>query len=188
MLCTFTILITAHLQSTISNIRHHIESKRHHAPSNQSVISLGISVGSLYVGKHFHKDSKANALEMVNEIRNVFNDILDEVNWMDAKTKKEAKLKLHSMATHIGYPDEMLDNEKLAAYYAKLDIDPDKYFESFLGMNIFGTDYSFNKLRLPVNKTDWVRHARPAIVNAFYSSLENSIRKSYSKINSVKEF
>ncbi|XP_070073258.1 neprilysin-2 isoform X2 [Drosophila takahashii] len=138
--------------------------------------SLGISVGSLYVRKHFHKDSKANALEMVDDIRSVFNDILDEVNWMDAKTKKEAKEKLHSMATHIGYPDEMLDNEKLAAYYAKLDIDPDKYFESFLGMNIFGTDYSFNKLRLPVNKTDWVRHARPAIVNAFYSSLENSIQ------------
>ncbi|XP_016962478.1 neprilysin-2 isoform X2 [Drosophila biarmipes] len=138
--------------------------------------SLGISVGSLYVRKHFDKDSKANALEMVNDIRSVFNDILDEVNWMDAKTKKEAKEKLHSMATHIGYPDEMLDNEKLASYYAKLDIDPDKYFESFLGMNIFGTDYSFNKLRLPVNKTDWVRHARPAIVNAFYSSLENSIQ------------
>ncbi|XP_044313044.1 neprilysin-2 isoform X1 [Drosophila rhopaloa] len=137
---------------------------------------IAISVGSLYVRKHFHKDSKANALEMVNDIRSVFNDILDEVNWMDPKTKKEAKEKLHSMATHIGYPDEMLDNEKLAAYYAKLDIDPDKYFESFLGMNIFGTDYSFNKLRLPVNKTDWVRHARPAIVNAFYSSLENSIQ------------
>ncbi|XP_037729955.1 neprilysin-2 isoform X1 [Drosophila subpulchrella] len=144
--------------------------------SEEDFDSLGISVGSLYVRKHFHKDSKANALEMVNDIRSVFNDILDEVNWMDAKTKKEAKEKLHSMATHIGYPDEMLDNEKLAAYYAKLDIDPAKYFESFLGMNIFGTDYSFNKLRLPVNKTDWVRHARPAIVNAFYSSLENSIQ------------
>ncbi|KAH8294815.1 hypothetical protein KR018_003377, partial [Drosophila ironensis] len=137
---------------------------------------LGISVGSLYVRKHFHKDSKANALEMVSDIRDVFNDILDEVNWMDDKTKKEAKEKLHSMATHIGYPDEMLDNEKLAKYYEKLNINPDKYFESFLGMNIFGTDYSFNKLRLPVNKTDWVRHARPAIVNAFYSSLENSIQ------------
>ncbi|KAH8248359.1 hypothetical protein KR032_002006, partial [Drosophila birchii] len=144
--------------------------------SEEDFDSLGISVGSLYVRKHFHKDSKADALDMVNDIRNVFNDILDEVIWMDAKTKKEAKEKLHSMATHIGYPDEMLDNEKLATYYAKLDIDPDKYFESFLGMNIFGTDYSFNKLRLPVNKTDWVRHARPAIVNAFYSSLENSIQ------------
>ncbi|KAH8417201.1 hypothetical protein KR222_006349, partial [Zaprionus bogoriensis] len=140
------------------------------------MMGLGISVGSLYVRKHFNQNSKANALAMVNEIRSVFNDILDEVNWMDEKTKKEAKEKLHSMATHIGYPDEMLDNEKLAKYFEKLDINPDKYFESFLGMNIFGTDYSFNKLRLPVNKTDWIRHARPAIVNAFYSSLENSIQ------------
>ncbi|EDW13650.2 neprilysin-2 isoform X3 [Drosophila mojavensis] len=138
--------------------------------------SLGISVGSLYVRKHFNQDSKANALEMVNDIRMVFSDILDEVNWMDEKTKKEAKLKLHSMATHIGYPDEMLDNEKLAKYFEKLDINPDAYFESFLNMNIFGTDYSFNKLRQPVNKTEWVRHARPAVVNAFYSSLENSIQ------------
>lgn len=134
-------------------------------------------MGSLYVRKHFNQESKAKALEMVNEIRSVFNDILDEVHWMDDKTKKEAKEKLHSMATHIGYPDEMLDNEKLAKYFEKLEINPDKYFESFLGMNIFGTDYSFNKLRLPVNKTDWIRHARPAVVNAFYSSLENSIRE-----------
>jgi hypothetical protein len=27
-----------------------------------------------------------------------------------------------------------------------------------------------------VNKTDWKRHANPAVVNAFYSSLENSIQ------------
>lgn len=121
---------------------------------------------------------------MVNDIRMVFSDILDEVNWMDEKTKKEAKLKLHSMATHIGYPDEMLDNEKLAKYFEKLDINPDAYFESFLNMNIFGTDYSFNKLRQPVNKTEWVRHARPAVVNAFYSSLENSIRKLWSRMRS----
>lgn len=114
---------------------------------------------------------------MVNNIRSVFNQILDEVPWMDDMTKKEAKKKLHSMTTHIGYPDEMLDNDKLEEYYRKLDIDPHKYFESFLKMNVFGTDYSFNKLRLPVNKTDWIRHARPAVVNAFYSSIENSIRK-----------
>ena len=27
-----------------------------------------------------------------------------------------------------------------------------------------------------VDKTDWKRHAKPAIVNAFYSSIENSIQ------------
>lgn len=134
-------------------------------------------MGSLYVQRHFNQDSKAIALEMVQGIHDIFNMILEEVDWMDSKTKREALRKLDAMVTHIGYPDEMLENEKLAAYYDKLDIDPDKYFESFLNMNIFGTDYSFSKLRLPYNKTSWIRHARPAIVNAFYSSIENSIRK-----------
>ena len=72
------------------------------------------------------------------------------------------------MTTHTGYPDEMLDDTE---YFKNLHINPNKYFQSFLGMNVFGT----NKLRKPVNKTDWIRHALPAVVNVFYSSI--SIRK-----------
>lgn len=138
---------------------------------------MAIAIGSLYVKTYFDNKAKSEALEMVNNIKDVYRNILTEVEWMDEITKKEAQRKLNLMATHIGYPDEMLDNNKLAEYYKNLDINPDKYFESFLAMNVFGTDKSFNKLRLPVNKTDWIRHARPAVVNAFYSSIENSIRK-----------
>ena len=43
-------------------------------------------------------------------------------------------------------------------------------------MTIFSMNYSFGKLREKVNKTDWVRHGNPAVVNAFYSPLENSIQ------------
>lgn len=53
----------------------------------------------------------------------------------------------------------------------------DKLMESVLNLTLFGTEYLFGKLREPVNKTDWVSHGRPAVVNAFYSSIENSIRK-----------
>ncbi|XP_055853046.1 neprilysin-2 isoform X2 [Episyrphus balteatus] len=138
--------------------------------------SLAISIGSLYVRKHFKEDAKHIAMEMVDSIRSVFSGILTQVDWMDEQTRKSALEKLNSMTTHIGYPDEITDDSKLSEYYDSLEIDSDKYFESFLRMNVFGTDKSFNKLRLPVNKTDWIRHARPAIVNAFYSSLENSIQ------------
>ena len=55
---------------------------------------------------------------------------------------------------------------------------------SLLNLTKFGTDYSFAKLREPVNKTDWITHSRPAVVNAFYNSLENSIRE-YSNVTSV---
>ncbi|XP_034115606.1 neprilysin-2-like [Drosophila albomicans] len=138
--------------------------------------SLGISVASMYVPKHFDENSKSSVLEMVTNIRNVFNEILDEVNWMDDKTRLEAKNKLHKMATYIGYPDELLDNEKLTKYYEKLEIDPDNYLKSNLALNIFNTNYIFNKLRLPVNKTDWVDHAQSTDVNAFYSLEGNNIQ------------
>lgn len=145
--------------------------------SHLPTYSLAISVGALYVRKYFREDSKAAALEMVNNIRYQFENILKEVNWMDNETRKSALNKLHSMSTHIGYPDEIMDNAKIEEYYKDLEIDANDYLKSVLHMNVFGTDYAFNKLRKPVNKTDWVTHARPAIVNAFYSSIENSIRK-----------
>ncbi|KAH8393938.1 hypothetical protein KR215_008612 [Drosophila sulfurigaster] len=112
---------------------------------------------------------------MVTDIRNVFNEILDKVNWMDDKTRLEAKNKLHKMATYIGYLDELLDNEKLTKYYEKLEIDPDKYLKSYLAFNIFQTNYIFNKLRLPVNKTDLADDAHSTEVNASYSPDGNSI-------------
>lgn len=127
--------------------------------------------------KHFRQDSKRAALEMVSGIRKEFEKILKEVPWMDGDTREAALNKVKSMSTHIGYPDEIMDNKKLEEYYDKLEINPNDYLSSVLSMNVFGTDYAFNKLRKPVNKTDWVTHARPAIVNAFYSSIENSIRK-----------
>lgn len=127
--------------------------------------------------KYFRQDSKAAALEMVNGIRKEFELILNEVNWMDDETRKSALNKLRGMSTHIGYPDEIMDNSKIEKYYENLEINENNYLHSVLNMNVFGTDYAFNKLRKPVNKTDWVTHARPAVVNAFYSSIENSIRK-----------
>ncbi|KAJ6635812.1 Neprilysin-2, partial [Pseudolycoriella hygida] len=138
--------------------------------------SLPIAVGALYVRKYFQHGAKLTALEMVNGIRAEFEKILTTVPWMDETTRAAALNKVKAMATHIGYPDEIMDDNKLEKYYEGLDINPDTYLESVLRMNVFGTDYSFSKLRLPVNKTDWATHARPAIVNAFYSSIENSIQ------------
>lgn len=139
--------------------------------------SLPISVGALYVRKHFNEDAKSIALQMVGGIQSVFEKILKEITWMDNETRNSALNKLHKMTTHIGYPDEILDDSKLEEYYKNLDIDPDKYLESVLKMSVFGTNYAFNKLRKPVNKTDWLSHAKPAVVNAYYSALENSIRE-----------
>lgn len=59
---------------------------------------------------------------MVNDIRDEFKTILENLDWMDNVTKKAALEKAASMATHIAYPDELLDNKKLEEFYQNVSI------------------------------------------------------------------
>ncbi|XP_054271423.1 neprilysin-2 isoform X2 [Macrosteles quadrilineatus] len=138
--------------------------------------SLSLAVGSLYVQRFFKQEAKKNALEMVDNIREQMYKILQNVDWMDEETRKNGLEKARAMTSHIAYPDEILDSSKLEEFYQKLEITQGNYLESVLNLTKFGLDFSFGRLRKPVNKTDWISHGRPAIVNAFYSSIENSIQ------------
>lgn len=138
--------------------------------------SLSLSVGALYVRKYFNEESKKSAVEMVTDIRQEFQKILKKVDWMDEETRKSALEKAESMSTHIAYPDELLNDKKLEEFYEKLEITEGDYVQSILNLTFFGLEYSFSRLRKPVNKSDWISHGRPAIVNAYYSSIENSIQ------------
>lgn len=139
--------------------------------------NLPIAASSLYVQKYFNKESKKAALEIVNAIREEFLNILHGVSWMDDKTRAAALEKAKKMEALIGYPDELLNNSKLRKYFGNITIDQDKYFESMIRINKFNTAKMFEKLREPVNKTDWENHAEVAIINAFYNPLENNIRE-----------
>ncbi|XP_014207883.1 neprilysin-2 [Copidosoma floridanum] len=143
---------------------------------NSVTSGFSISVGALYVRKYFNEDAKKTAIEMVSDIRNEFIKILHTIDWMDNKTKEAALDKAKSMTTHIAYPDELLDDKKLEKFYEKLEISPGSYLKNALNLTLFGTEYAFEILRKPVNKSEWISHGRPAIVNAFYSSIENSIQ------------
>jgi len=138
--------------------------------------SLSHAVGSLYVSKYFNENSKTVAQEMVTEIRKQFNTMLEGVEWMDEATKERAKGKAKAMVEHIAYPSELLDMTKLGELYKGLELSEEDYFGNGLKMSVFGTNHAFSKLREKVNKTDWERHGNPAVVNAFYSPLENSIQ------------
>lgn len=133
-------------------------------------------MGALYVRKYFGEESRNEANDMVNNIRNEFEHLVGKLTWMDEETKKAATDKAQKLVEHIGYPNELAENEKLEEYYAPLDVERDNLLLNSLRLRKFSTDFAYNRLRLPVNKTDWLTHAKPAVVNAFYSPLENSIR------------
>lgn len=141
---------------------------------------MPIAVGALYVRKYFKNDAKQAALDLVTNLRHEFTNILHEVKWMDGTTKTAALEKAKAITNHIGYPDELGDDKKIEEYYRKLDVEPDNLFKNTLRLTKFRLDFHFGRLRQPVNKTDWITHSTPAIVNAAYSPIENSIRKCFS--------
>jgi len=132
--------------------------------------------GAMYVQKHFKEEAKHAMDEMVRDIRAEFDRIVDELDWMDPSTKIRAKAKLSSMKEYIGYPQEILEDWRLEELYEGLHVHPDQYFKNGISVSKWGTNYAWGKLREKVDKTDWKRHGAPAVVNAFYSSIENSIQ------------
>jgi len=139
--------------------------------------SLKVALSSMYVRKYFDPESKKSALEMVAKIKKEFEEILKKVPWMGKKTREAALVKVKKMYTNVGYPDELIDDQKIIDLYKSVNVDEKKYLESILSINVFDTNRDFQKLRELVNKTDWVKQSNQAQVNAFYSSLENSISK-----------
>lgn len=136
-----------------------------------------IASAALYVRKYFNQDSKAVALEMVNSIREVFEGTLKTIPWMDSQTREAALVKAKSIVAHIGFPDELMDDKKLEEYYKDVKVNEKKFLESVLSIKAFKADLDYKKLRKTVNKTDWETHSKAAVVNAAYSSIENSIRE-----------
>lgn len=134
-------------------------------------------MGALYVRKFFVEESKRNAIQIVENIRRSFIDMLHKVSWMDENTKNAAVAKANSLIAHIAYPDELVNDTKLEEYYKDLEMEEDQYLLNALRLNQFKTRRVVEDLYKPVDKSEWLTHSTPAMTNAFYSALENSIRE-----------
>ncbi|XP_008051858.1 membrane metallo-endopeptidase-like 1 [Carlito syrichta] len=133
------------------------------------------AVGSLYVKEAFPRDSKTMVQELINKVRAVFVETLDELSWMDKESKRKAQEKAMNIQEQIGYPDYILEegNKRLDEEYSSLNFSEDLYFENSLQNLKAGAHRSLKKLREKVDQNLWIIGA--AVVNAFYSPNRNQI-------------
>lgn len=59
---------------------------------------------------------------MVTYIHIEFLKMLDELDWMDEKTKEKAKMKANTITPYIGYPDELLKHSSIMKVYENVSI------------------------------------------------------------------
>jgi membrane metallo-endopeptidase-like protein 1 len=130
---------------------------------------LSIATSALYVKNFFKKESRDAAWEIVDMVRDEFENTLNVTEWMDDETRTKALEKAKKMVMHIGYPDELIDDRKLSKYYKGLELDEKNFFGSVLNISKFDTKKVIRSLRAPVNKTSWEEHAQVAVINAYYN-------------------
>jgi len=138
--------------------------------------SLTNAVGGMYAKEHFPLGDKEVADQMVENVREEFKIMLDELDWMDSHTKARAQKKADQITPHIAYAKEILDEKLINEFYEGIDLRKDSYLKNIIRLKKFISEYYVKEFRKPIDKKSWKTHGGAAIVNAFYNPDENSIQ------------
>ncbi|XP_011675430.2 endothelin-converting enzyme homolog [Strongylocentrotus purpuratus] len=135
--------------------------------------SVGFALGALFVKHAFEGHSKAKADEMVDEVKSAFKRNLPDLPWMDEDTRVAAKQKANAIIDLIGFPDYILNPEKLDASYAELELNSSEYFMNNIRVLQFHVKRQLQQLRKTVDRGQW--EMTPPQVNAYYAPQKNEI-------------
>uniref|UniRef100_A0A183ICI0 Neprilysin n=1 Tax=Soboliphyme baturini TaxID=241478 RepID=A0A183ICI0_9BILA len=141
-----------------------------------ALLFIAYAVGRVFVDSYFTAIAKNDVTSMVDQLLNAFKKLVKELQWMDEATKTRALEKAENMWKNIGYPDFIKDNALLDKYYNLLSPEI-KENEPFYRVNSVVQEWmmslQMNDLTKPFNRKSF--GGSPAIVNAWYSNLKNSI-------------
>jgi putative endopeptidase len=128
--------------------------------------ALGEGVGQIYVAKYFPPESKAQMLQLVENLRVAYGDRIAHNAWMTPETKQVALEKLKLFRPKIGYPDKWRD-------YSALVVSRQDAFGNLQRAREFEWHRDVARLNLPTDRDEW--GMTPQTVNAYYNSAYNEI-------------
>ncbi|WP_083692152.1 M13 family metallopeptidase [[Flexibacter] sp. ATCC 35103] len=132
--------------------------------------SIGEALGKLYVEKVFPAEAKAKAVDMIHNVILAYQNRINNLTWMSAATKVKANEKLNKITIKVGYPDKWKD---YSALEIKSVADGGSYFENERNLSKWNFKKGIEKLKKPVDKTEW--GMSPQTVNAYYNPSYNEI-------------
>ncbi|HEY8311059.1 MAG TPA: M13 family metallopeptidase [Gemmatimonadaceae bacterium] len=128
--------------------------------------NIGEALGQAYVDKTFSPQAKAEAKQVIDDIRASFHDRLLALTWMSDSTRKYALTKLARMNEKVGYPDHWRD-------YTALHVTEGAFAPNIFSANAFEWNRVINRPGKPVDKTEWGMTV--PTVNAYYDPSVNEM-------------
>jgi len=127
---------------------------------------LGMALGQAYVAAAFPPESKARTVALVHDVEHALDQDIAGLDWMQATTKEQAKVKLRAIEDKIGYPNQWRD-------YSSVNIVRDSYLNNVHATTAFEFRRQLAKVGKPVDRGEWTM--TPPTINAYYSSQLNTI-------------
>ncbi|MFC7772258.1 M13 family metallopeptidase [Flavobacterium sp. GCM10027622] len=128
--------------------------------------SLGELIGQVYVEEYLPEGTKEKLLEIGNNIRDVYAERIQKLDWMSPETKKKALHKLSEIVMKVGYPDKWKD-------MSSVNIDRKTYCANVMSVNKWAFNDMVAKYGKPVDRTEWGMY--PQTYNAYYNPSNNEI-------------
>lgn len=128
--------------------------------------AMGELLGQLYAKEFFNAKAKQRYSDLVEAIRDVYKQRIQNLTWMTDSTKQKALVKLASIKKKVGYPDKWKD-------FSAMQIGKESYVQNIINGNKWWHDYNVNKLGKPVNRDEWDMF--PQTYNAYYNPSNNEI-------------
>lgn len=141
-------------------------------PMNEQAIQeithmeFGELLGKAFVTEYYSPEAQKSINELVDNLLAVFQERIQNLEWMTEDTKRRALMKLNSIGRKLGYPDKWTD-------FSALNFNPEDYIGNFNRSNEHSVKENLAKLHKPVNKHEWGMPAH--MVNAYYHPLLNEI-------------
>jgi len=127
---------------------------------------LGEALGQAYVARTFSPQAKAQATQVIDDIRTSFHDRLLALSWMSDSTRRYALGKLARMNEKVGYPDKWRD-------YRTLEVEDGAFAPNVFRANAFEWRRTINRPGKAVDKTEWGMTV--PTVNAYYNPSVNEM-------------
>ncbi|XP_017773210.1 PREDICTED: membrane metallo-endopeptidase-like 1 [Nicrophorus vespilloides] len=140
----------------------------------ENLQGLNILVGALYVRKKFDIKSRDTARALTKSIKSTFKTILSRTDWPETERMKAIE-KVEAVYEHVGFSDELMNDEILDSAFGKLDQDADDFLLLNLKKMAFQRDFDFRMLNRPVDRSSWLEQRGAAEANAYYKIDRNSI-------------
>ena len=141
------------------DLRYHIETQ----------IKEGLmeeDLNKAYEKAYFTDENKQEVRDLINEIKEYYKKIIENCDWMQESTRKEALKKIEDMKVHIGY------QEKKASETIKYT--PKSEGGTLIGNMIKEERYNSANFHKEF-ETDGAQEFKNLEVNAYYMSVDNSI-------------